>query len=231
MPAPTPALQPVILEAEPGPLEIDLQRTAVMVIDMQNAFAAKGGWLDLQGFDISATLKTIDPINKITGAARAKGVKVVYTAHVYSSDMHDTGGPNSPNWWKEPTLVMCREQPEHADKGCIRNTWGSEIVDELKPQKGDIVVEKNRYSGFVATNLDMILKTCNTKYLVFTGVGTSVCVESTLRDAFFLEYWPIIVSNACAAGGPPSIHEATLFNVKSTFGYVTTSEDLVKVLK
>lgn len=230
MPAPTPALQPVTLEAKTEPLEIDLQRTALMVIDMQNAFAAKGGWHDLWGGHLSEALKIIDVIKKVTKAARAKGINVIYTAHEYSADFRETGGPSSPNW-REPTLAMCRERPEHADKGCMRGTWGQQIVDELKPEKGDIVLPKNRYSAFAGTNLAMILKTFDIKYLVFTGIATNCCVESTLRAAFFLEYLPIIISDACAPAGPPSIHEATLYNVKHLFGWVATSENFIKALK
>lgn len=221
----------VTLEAEPKPLEIELQRTVIMVIDMQNVFVAKGGLFDVHGMDISSCRKTIATIKKITNIARAKGVMVIYTVHAYSADMYDTGGPNSPNWWKEPTLVMCRKFPEHADKGCFRNTWGCEIIDELKPRKGDVVIEKNKYSGFAGTNLDTILKAHNAKYLIFTGVTTNVCVESTLRDAFFLEYWPIIVSDACALIGPPSVHEVTLSTIRIAFGWVTSSESLLKVLR
>ncbi len=112
----------VTLEAEPKSLEIDLQRTVIMVIDMQNVFAAKGGLFDVHGMDISPCRKTIAPIEKITNMARSKEVTVIYTVQTYSPDMYDTGGPSSPNWRKEPTLVMCRKYPEHTDKGCFRNT-------------------------------------------------------------------------------------------------------------
>ncbi len=222
--------QAVTLEAEPESLEIDLQRTVIMVIDMQNVFAAKGGLFDVHGMDISPCRKTIAPIEKITNMARSKEVTVIYTVHTYSPDMYDTGGPSSPNWWKEPTLVMCRKYPEHADKGCFRNTWGCEIIDELKPRKGDVIIEKNKYSGFTGTNLDNILKAHNAKYLIFTGLTTNVCVESTLRDAYFLEYWPIIVSDACALIGPPSVHDATLSTIRIAFGWVTNTKNILKAL-
>ncbi len=139
-----PSLEPILLEAEPEPLAIDLQRTAVMVIDMQHGFVSKGAFFDLLKIDISLAQKIIDPIRRITNTARAKGMKVIYTAHQYSPDLHDSGGPNSPSWYKENSLHLYREHPEWRDKLLIRDTWGADIVEELKPQEGDIVVDKTR---------------------------------------------------------------------------------------
>ncbi len=231
MPAMTPALEPVILEAQPEPLEIDLKRTSVIVVDMQNTFVSKGGMLDLVGRDISLSQKAIKPIKQILSAARAKGIKVVYLAALYSANLHDSGGPNSPHWYKATGIVCYRQQPEWRDRLQIRGTWGAEIVGELKPQEEDIIVEKQRYSGFVGTNLDIILKTFHTKYLVITGVATNICVEATLRDAYYLDYFPILVSDATAASGPSPIQDATEFNVKQCYGWVTTTDNIIKVME
>ncbi len=231
MPAMTPALEPAMLEAEPKPLEIDLKRTAVIVVDMQNAFVSKGGMFDVMGIDTSLSQKAIKPIKEITSAARAKGVKVIYLTQRYSPDLRDSGGPNSPNWYKELGIVGYREQPEWRDKFTTRGTWGADIVDEVKPREGDIIVEKQRYSGFVGTHLDVILKTFNIKYLAITGVATNICVEATLRDAYYLEYFPILVSEATGASGPPFMQESTEFNVKQCYGWVTTTENIVKAMK
>lgn len=230
MPALIPRLEPIMLEAEPEPLEIDRQRSAVIVIDMQNAFVSKGGMFDLWRFDISGGQKIIGPIKKITSAAQAKGCKVVYLAQRYSPDLHDSGGLGSPNWYKEGSLASYREQPEWRDKLLIRGTWGADIVKELKPQEGDILVEKPRYSAFFQTNLDIILKTYNIKYLVFVGIATNICVEASIRDAFYLEYFPILISDAVVNNGPAFTQEATIFNVKCVYGWVTTTENLVKAM-
>ena len=104
------------------------------------------------------------------------------------------------------------------------------MVDELKPQLGDVVIGKSRYSGFRGTNLDVVLKTYNIKYLVFTGIATNVCVESTLRDGYFLDYWPILVSDGTNNAGPPITQQATLWNVEALFGWVTTSNDFIKAI-
>ena len=217
----------VLLEAEPEPLEIDLQRTAVIIVDMQNAFVSKGGMSDLWGRDISQAQKIIRPIKKISSLVRARGLKVVYIAAWHSADLCQSRGPNSPYWYRGmPTSY--REHPEWRDKLVISGTWGAEIVDELKPQEGDIFVGKLKYSAFFGTDLDIILKTHNIKYLLFTGVTTNTCVETSIRDAFNLEYFPILISDGVAHSGPSFIGEATISNVKHCFGWVTTSENITK---
>ncbi len=230
IPAPIPLLEAVTLEAEPEPLPIDLQRTAVIVVDMQNCFLSKGGVFEFWGRDISSCQKIIPVIKRVNAAARAKGCKVIYIAHTLSPDMSDSSGPSFPYWYKEE-LTTYRNYPELRDKLTIRGTWGSEIVDELKPQDGDLYVEKPRYSAFYGTNLDAILKTYNIKYLVFVGVATNICVESSLRDAFHLGYFCILTSDATMNEGPPFTQEATIIGVKYCFGWVTTSENIVKAMK
>jgi len=230
MAAKIPAAELVMLETEPKPLEIDLQRTAVIVIDMQNAFVSKDGMLDLMGLDISPSLKAVETIGRITSSARARGIKVTYIAHVYSPDYKDSGGSDSPNWYKESSLHLGRDHPDWRDKLLFRGTWGSQIVEKLKPKKEDIFVEKRRYSAFWGTDLDIILKTLNIKFLVFTGVATNICVETSIRDSFNLGYFPILVSDGTAQAGEPFIQEATIYNIKLCFGWVTTTEKLIKAL-
>lgn len=231
MPTTTHVPSPVLLQADPKPLEIDLQSTAVIVIDMQNCFVKKGGFFDLWGCDIVLTQRVIEPIKRITNAARTKGVKVVYIAHVYSPDLRDSGGPNSPNWYKDAALSGPREHPEWGDKFYNRGTWGAEIIDELKPQESDLFVEKPRYSAFFGTNLDIILRTYSIKYLVFVGIATNCCVESSIRDAFNLDYFSILISDAAMNYGPQFTQEATIFNVKDLYGWVTTTENIVKAME
>jgi ureidoacrylate peracid hydrolase len=217
----------VTLQAEPEPLEMDLNRTALVVVDMQNAFVSKGGMFDLAGKDLSSSLNIIDPIKTMTSKARAKGVKVIYIAHRISPDWHEVGF-NSPFWFKK-TSKLYREEPELRDKIIIRDTWGAEIIDELKPDKDDVVIEKLRYSAFSGTSLDMSLKNYDMKYLIFTGVATNVCVETSIRDAFHLEYFPILVTDA-AATDPAMMHEATIRNVSQCFGWVTSCQNVIQAL-
>jgi ureidoacrylate peracid hydrolase len=221
----------VTVQAEPEPLEIDLSRAAVIVIDMQNTFVHRGGIFDLAGFDISATEKIIGPCREIVKVAREKGIKVIYTQMGYSPDLSDSGSPDSPLWRKSRGLPLLRQRPELRDKLYIYGTWGADIIEELRPQPGDIVVRKQKHDAFIGTNLDIVLRTYGVKYLVFTGTATNICVESTLRHAFSLEYFPILVADAVSQLGPTTNQEATIFNVRSIFGWVTTSKNLLKAIR
>ena len=221
----------VIVQAEPEPIKIDVLKTAVLVIDMQNAFVHRGGYWDLVGWDISATEKIIKPCQEITHTAREKGIKVIYLQMGCSPDLSDSGGQDSPAWHKSRGLALIRQRPELKDKLYIYGTWGADIIEELEPQPGDIVVRKQKYDGFIGTNLDIVLGTYCIKYLVFIGTATNICVESTLRHAFSLQYFPILVSDAVSQMGPSSTQEATIFNVRSTFGWVTTSEKLLNAIR
>ncbi|MHB8867878.1 MAG: cysteine hydrolase family protein [Thermoleophilia bacterium] len=216
--------------AEPEPLDLDPARTAVIVVDMQNAFASTGGMLELAGMDITGADEVVEVNHRVLAAARAAGIDVVYLQIGYDADQVNAGGPESPNPMKELAMCLMRAQPELRGKVLTYGTWDFEVVDRLKPEPGDLVVHKTRYSGFAGTNLDQLLRARNKRHLIFTGIATNVCVESTLRDAYFLEYWPLLVSDACMQAGPPAMHEATLFNVRTFLGWVTTSESLLGAL-
>jgi ureidoacrylate peracid hydrolase len=221
----------IILPTEPEPLEIDLRRTAVVVIDMTNAFVRKGAFFDLRGVDVSRCEKTIEPCKKVITSARNNGCPIIYIAHRYSLDLSDAGGPGSLNWYKSSPMRMYRQNPELKDKLFFRGTWGAEIIDELKPEKGDIVIDKPRYSSFAGTNLDMTLRSYNIKYSVFIGIATNGCVEASIRDAYNLDYWSILIPDACANTGPAYTQETTIWNVKLTLGWVVNSQEFVKALE
>jgi ureidoacrylate peracid hydrolase len=221
----------VVVKAKPEPIKLDIARTALIVVDMQNTFCKKGGIFDYLGNLDEKKMKHIIDINKkVIEACRNKGIKIVYLRMGYRQDLSNSGGPESPNYYKELGVVAMRRHPELKGKFLTVGTRDWEIIDELKPQPGDIVVDKNRYNGFSNTELDSILGTYNVKYLLFMGLATNVCVESTLRDAYFHEYFPILVSDACGNIGPDSTQEATIWNVTEVFGWVTTCRDLVNTL-
>jgi len=219
----------VMIPAEPGPVKVDINRTGLVVVDMQNAFCTRGGMFDSMGMLIESRVRpVIDTEKKLIGAARRRGIKIIFLRMGYRPDLADAGGPESPNYWKEGSLSALREHPELKGKTLTVGSWDWEIIDELKPQPEDIVVNKNRFSGFPHTGLDIILRTNNLKHLLFTGLFTNVCVESTLRDAYFHEYFPILVKDCCGNMGPDYTQEATIWNVAHVFGWVTTSENLIK---
>ena len=218
------------LDAKPEPVEIDLAHSAVVVVDMQNAFASKDGMLDIAGVDISGAPAVVRSIAGVVEIARHAGVLVVYLQMGFKPDLSNSGGPSSPNWHKELALRMMARRPELNGKLLTEGTWDFAIVDELTPQPGDLVVVKSRYSGFANPTLDAELKLRGIRYLFFTGIATNVCVETTLRHAFVLDYWPILISDAVMTAGPPAMQEATLFNVETYFGWtIPAAEFLAKV--
>jgi len=217
----------VKLNAKPEPVEVELGRSAVVVVDMQNAFASRGGMLDLAGADISDAPRVTAGIRRVIEGARAAGVAVVYLQMGYSADLRTGGGPESPNPRKELALCLMSRNAEWKGKLLVEGTWDFAIADELAPQVGDIVILKTRYSGFAGTTLDERLRARGIKYLFFTGIATNVCVESTLRDAYFNEYWPVLLRDCCLQAGPPSMQEATLYNVESFFGWTIESGELL----
>lgn len=223
-------LEMVMLKAEPEAIELDVRKTAVIVIDMQNAYVSKGGMLDLQGIDVSNAPKIIEPIDRINSVVREKGCKVIWIVTAHPLDMSHTGGPNTAIWYKDTARNLVIQHPDWRDKLTYRKTWGADIVEGLKVEKGDTIFEKMRHSGFFQTNLDTILKTYNIKYLLFTGTATNMCVEATIRDAYYLGYFPILVSDATASSGPPFMQDAAIFNITACLGWVTTSENIIKAI-
>src|SRR6267143_700263 len=219
------------LEARPGPIEVDLTKAAVVVVDMQNAFATKGGMLDIAGADISEAPRVVRSIKGILDAARQAGVPVVYVQMGYKPDLSNSGGPNSPNWHKELAMHLMNRRPELKGKLLTEGTWDFAIVNELKPAPQDLVVIKTRYSGFAGTTLDSQLRTRGIRYLFFVGIATNVCVESTLRDAYFQDYWPILIADGAMPAGPAMMQEATLFNVENFFGWTIRAEEFVRAIK
>ena len=224
-------MRSVELVADPGSLTLDLDRTALLVVDMQNAFASRGGMLDLAGVDVSAAADVIANARLVCEAARHAGLPVVYLTIGYPADLSTAGGPDSPNPHKELALCLMRERPELRGKLLTFGTWDFEIVDALAPSPGDTVIVKSRYSGFHGTDLDSVLRSRGVRNLLMIGIASNVCVESTLRDAYFLEYWPVMVADATMPAGSPAIQQATEYNVRTFFGWVTTSEDLATALR
>ena len=212
---------PVTLAAKPEPIAFAAEGSALIVVDMQNAYATKGGYLDIAGFDVSNTGPVIARIADAVTAARAAGMLIVWLQNGWDPDYVEAGGPGSPNWHKSNAMKTMRKRPELAGTLLAKGTWDYALVDALKPQPGDVIVPKPRYSGFYNTNLDSVLRTRGIRTLVFTGIATNVCVESTLRDGFFLEYFGIVLDDATYQAGPRSLHEGALLNIETFFGWVS----------
>jgi len=155
----------------------------------------------------------------------------------HQPDLSDLGGPNHPQQIKHAFMsVGNRVVPPDGREGrvLVRDTWNTEVVPELAPRPGDLVISKNRYSGFYETNLDAYLRELGVRDLVFTGCTTSVCVESTLRDAMFRGYRCLLLSDCTAeplgADEVRSNHEASLLVIEKLFGWISNSRDFLKAV-
>lgn len=220
-----------VLKAEPEAIQLAPEHTALIVIDMQNAYTSKGGYLDLAGFDVSKTKPVVQNIKKAVDAAHASNIQVIYFKNGWDDQYVEAGGINSPNFHKSNALKTMRQQPELQGKLLAKGGWDFELIDELRPLAQDIVIEKSRYSGFFNTALDSMLRSRGIRNLVFVGIATNVCVESTLRDGFFLEYFGVALDDACYQAGPGEAHEASLYNIKTFFGWVSDTANFVETFQ
>lgn len=213
------------INAEPEAIAIKPRETALIVVDMQNAYTTIEGYLDLAGFDVSATAPVVKNINTAIELSRKVGIQVVFLQNGWDPKYVEAGGEGSPNWHKSNALKTMRKKPELEGRFLAKGGWDYALVDELTPQEGDWIIPKTRYSGFFNTNLDSMLRARGIRNLVFTGIATNVCVESTLRDGFHLEYFGIALSDATYPAGPQSAHDAALKNISTFFGWVASLED------
>jgi len=221
----------IVLPAQPEPLSITPERTAVVLVDMQNAFASPGGMLDLAGIDVGPAAAAVANARLLVDAARAARIPVIYLVMGYAPDQSNAGGEDSPNPRKELALCLMRERPELSGKLLTYGTWDFQIVDALTPHPGELVITKPRYSGFVGTTLDAELRSRGIRTLLMAGIASNVCVESTLRDAYFREYWPVMIEDATMPAGSPEIQRATVHNVTTFFGWVSTAREVAGALR
>ena len=228
----------VTVEAKPGRLAMDIAKTAVIVVDMQNDFGSKGGMFDHAGLDISMIQRAVGPTAKVLSSARQAGLKVIFLKMGFHPDLSDLGAADSPNRMRHLRLGVgeaVRAPDGTESRILIRDTWNTDIVPELKPQAGESVLYKHRFSGFYQTELDAILKNLGIKYLIFTGCTTSVCVESTVRDAMFRDYLSLLLADCMGEpignGLPRSNHEASLLLIQTLFGWVSDSNEFIKGLE
>jgi ureidoacrylate peracid hydrolase len=215
----------VTLPARPEPIRVAIDETALIVVDMQNAYASPGGYLDLAGFDIGGAGRVIDETAKVLAVARAAGMTIVYFQNGWDAEYREAGGPGSPNYHKSNALKTMRARPELEGKLLARGGWDYELVEALAPQPGDLVLPKPRYSGFFNSQLDSQLRARGIRNIVLVGIATNVCVESTLRDGFFLEYFGIMLEDATHQAGPAFLQQASVYNVEKFFGWVSTVAD------
>ena len=227
----------VTIEAKPESISIDLGKCAVLVIDMQNDFGAKGGMFNRAGIDISPIERAVAPTMRVVATARSVAMPIVYLKMQHTADLANAGRPSAPHWIKHEPLAVGESvaSPDgRPSRVLVEDTWNTEILPSLTPREGDVIVPKHRYSGFFETNLNGILRDRGIEYLVVTGCTTSVCVESTIRDAMFRDYHCLLLADCTgepiANNHPRSNHEASLLTIQLLFGWVSNSDQFVKAL-
>jgi nicotinamidase-related amidase len=221
----------VPVAAEPQSVVIDANRTALVIVDMQNDFCSKGGYLDYRGIDVTPDRAPIGPLQRLVPMLRAQDVPIVWLNWGVRKDLLNI----------HPSLLHAHTQDgEGAGLGeaipggaeiLVKGSWGARIVDELNPGTQDIHVTKHRFSGFWDTELDSILRNMGVCTLLFAGVNADQCVMTTLEDASFLGYDVLMLRDCVATTSPAYCMQATEYNVKLLFGFVAQSTALMDGLR
>lgn len=231
-------MQSIRLATRPTPVDVDIPHAAIIVVDMQNDFGAEGGMFHRAGIDIRPIQAIVPVIADVVADARAAGIPIVFLKQQHDPELADAGGPDAPHFIKHQRMRL--GAPSVAPDGgegriLVRDTWNTANVPELTPLPGDVIVGKHRYSGFFGTDLDDRLKSLGVRHLIVTGATTSICVESTVRDAMFRDYRCVVLEDCTAEpiafDAPRSNHEASLLNIELLFGWVGQSADFRAALQ
>jgi ureidoacrylate peracid hydrolase len=213
-------------------------RTAVLVVDMQNDYGADGGMFATAGLPIDGVKAVVAPIREVLGEARDAEMLVVYLTMQFEPDLSNFGAHAAPNRVKHERFgvgnntVSPNGEPSRV---LIADTWNTEILPELAPEPTDVVVAKHRYSGFFETELDEVLRQRGVDTLIVTGCTTSICVEATIRDAFYRDFRCLLLSDCTAEplgnDQPRTNYDASLLNVEALFGWVSDSSAFLNALR
>lgn len=214
------------------PVAFPVEETAMLVVDMQNDFGHSEGMFAQAGIDVSGVQAVVPAIARALAAARGAGLKVVYLKMAFQPDLSDAGLPDVPSWFHFMKVGEEVTAPDgRSSRVLIRDTWNTDIMDGLTPEPDDLVVYKHRFSGFFETDLDATLRGLGIRNLVFVGCTTSVCVESTLRDASFRGYHCLLLEDCTAESlGADEVrtnYDASLLTIQTLFGSVADSSAFI----
>jgi len=191
----------------------DPQWAALLVVDVQNDFVSPEGSAAKRGEDVSAAMAMVPRLTRLIDEARQVGLTIVYIKTTHSE------------WTDTPSWIYRNSQRANLNT-CREGTWGAEFYPGIAPLPSERVVIKHRYSAFIHTDLNTVLKAKNTQSVLVTGVATNVCVETTARDAYMFDYYVTLVED-CAAAYEPRLHMATLENMRRHFGLVASSDQVI----
>ncbi len=194
---------------------VEPSTTRLLVVDVQNDFLADGGWFADHGEDLDGMREAVANTDQLIGLARSAGVRPIFIRAIYDHK------------WLSSAMLERHELVGLGTDHCQEGTWGADFY-VVQPLPDEEVITKHRYSAFVGTELDMLLRSQGVENLIFAGVTTNVCIESTARDGYMRDYHIIVVED-CTASYSEEPHQATLANIRRAFGRVATTDEIVSV--
>jgi nicotinamidase-related amidase len=205
---------------------VSTSNLAVICIDWQTDFCGPNGYVDRMGYDISLTRAGLPATAALLEVARRTGMTVIHTREGHAPDLADLPANKR---WRSAQIGAEIGSPGPAGRILVRGEPGWDIVPEVAPIAGEVIIDKPGKGAFYATNLDLVLRTKKITHIILTGITTDVCVHTTMREANDRGYECLILSD-CTGATDPSNHEAALHMVTmqgGVFGCVSTSTDVI----
>ena len=193
--------------------QVDPRQAALIVVDVQNDFVSPDGSAAKRGEDVSAAMAMVPNLRKLIDEARRIGLTIVYIRTTHSE------------WTDTPSWIY-RTSQKGGLSTCREGTWGAEFYEGIAPLPSERVVIKHRYSAFINTDLNTVLKARNIQSVLVCGVATNVCVETTARDGYMFDYYVTMIED-CSAAYETRLHLGTLENIRRHFGLVASAQEII----